>query len=383
MTLDLLQRKIERMMTEGDGASPAFSSPFEWILYASSEVYQLAARLRAHLYDKDVLKQKSLPCKVLSIGNITVGGTGKTPMVQYVADLLQRFGLKVAVISRGYGGSAQGSGGIVSDGTTTWMGTQASGDEPQLLASRLKGIPLLVGRDRYQAGKLAISRFGASVLVLDDGFQHLALKRDLNLLLLDSTRPFGNGHCIPRGPLREPVAQIKRASALVLTRWAEDSHWNAQGSILETYAPGRPIFRCMHMAERLFVAGQEKPIALATLEGKRLFAFSGIARNESFRETVSGLGGDIVGFLEFSDHHQYAHHDIKSIWKRATDGRVDSIITTEKDLVNLGTDIPSTPRLLVLGIGISFGEDAEAFASYLKTKIMPGPHVGSDLLWSP
>ena len=383
MTLGFLRRQIEPMMTEGDGLSPAFSSSFEWMLHASSQVYQLAARLRVHLYDKDVLKQKSLPCKVLSIGNITVGGTGKTPMVQYVASLLQRLGLKVAVISRGYGGNAQGSGGIVSDGRTTLMGTQASGDEPQLLSSRLKGIPLLVGKDRYRAGKQAISRFGASVLILDDGFQHLALKRDLNLLLLDSTRPFGNGHCIPRGPLREPVDQIKRASALVLTRWAEDSHWNAQRSILETHAPGRPIFRCMHVAEKLFVAGEEKAIVLATLEGKRLFAFSGIARNESFRETVSSLGGDIVDFLEFSDHHRYSHHDIKSIWKRAKDRGVDSIITTEKDLVNLGTDIPSMPRLLVLGISISFGADAEAFASYLKTKMMPGPHVGSDLLWSP
>jgi tetraacyldisaccharide 4'-kinase len=373
MTLGFLRRKIERMMTQGDEASPAFASPFEWMLHASSQVYQLAVRVRVYLYDKDVLEQKSLPCKVLSIGNITVGGAGKTPMVQYVADLLKGFGLKVAVISRGYGGNAQRSGGIVSDGRTTLMGTQASGDEPQLLASKLKGIPLLVGSDR----------FGASVLVLDDGFQHLALKRDLNLLLLDSTRPFGNGYCIPRGPLREPVDQIKRASALVLTRWAEDMHWNAQRSILETHAPGRPIFRCMHVAETLFVAGQEKPIALATLEGKRLFAFSGIARNESFRETVSALGGDIVDFLEFSDHHRYALHDIQSIWKRATDHRVDSIITTEKDLVNLGTDIPSMPKLLVLGIGISFGEDAEAFASYLETKMMGGRHMGTALLCSP
>ncbi len=376
MTMRFLRHKIERMMTEGDGASPAFSLPFEWMLHASSEVYQLAARLRVHLYDKDVLKQKSLPCKVLSIGNITVGGTGKTPMVQYVANLLQGLGLKVAVISRGYAGNAQRCGGIVSDGRTTLMGRQASGDEPQLLSSRLKGIPLLVGKDRYRAGKQAISRFGASVLVLDDGFQHLALKRDLNLLLVDSTRPFGNGYCIPRGPLREPVAQIKRASALVLTRWAEDSHWNAQRSVLETHAPGRPIFRCMHVPETLFVVGEEKAIALATLERKRLFAFSGIARNESFRETVSNLGGDIVDFLEFSDHHRYSHHDIKSIWKRATDHRADSIITTEKDLVNLGTGIPSTPKLLVLGIGISFGKDAEAFASYLKTKMMAGPRVG-------
>jgi tetraacyldisaccharide 4'-kinase len=382
MTMGFLRRKTERLMIHGDAASPAFSSAFEWMLFRCSQVYQLAVKLRVCLYDREVLSQNSLPCKVLSIGNITVGGTGKTPMVSYVANLLKGFGLKVAVISRGYGGHAQRLGGIVSDGMTTLIGPEASGDEPQLLASKLKGIPLLVGKDRYRAGKEAISRFGANVLVLDDGFQHLALKRDLDLLLMDSTRPFGNGHCIPRGLLREPVSQIKRASAFVLTRWAGDSHLDGQRSILEAHAPGRPVFRCRHVPEALFVAGQKQPIDLNTLKGQRLFAFSGIAQNESFRDTVSGLGGNIVGFLEFSDHHRYVRRDIEFIWKGATAHRIDSVITTEKDLVNMGTNMPSTLPLLVLGIGISFGDDTEAFTTYLKTKMMAGPHAGSDLLWS-
>lgn len=374
-----LRPKIERVMIEGDAASPAFSSAFEWMLYACSQLYQLAVSVRIYLYEREIFSQNSLPCKVVSIGNITVGGTGKTPMVSYVANLLSGLGLKVAVISRGYGGHAQRSGGIVSDGKTTLMGPRASGDEPQLLASRLKGIPLLVGKDRYLAGKQAMSRFGASVLVLDDGFQHLALKRDVDLLLIDSARPFGNGHCVPRGPLREPVSGIKRASAFVLTRWTGDSPLNRQRDVLEAHAPGRPIFKCMHVPETLFVAGQEKPIDLATLKGQRLFAFSGIARNEAFRETVSSLGGDVIGFLEFSDHHRYTQDDVESIWKGATDKGVDGIITTEKDLVNLGTDTPSMPPLLVLGIRISFGDDAEAFASYLKTKMMGNPHIGRAL----
>jgi tetraacyldisaccharide 4'-kinase len=366
-------------MIEGDAASPAFSSAFEWMLYACSQVYQLAVSVRVYLYEREIFSQNSLPCKVLSIGNITVGGTGKTPMVSYVANLLSGLGLKVAVISRGYGGNAQPLGGIVSDGKTTLMGPRASGDEPQLLASRLKGIPLLVGKDRYRAGKQAMSRFGASVLVLDDGFQHRALKRDVDLLLIDSARPFGNGHCVPRGPLREPVSQIKRASAFVLTRWTGDSPLNRQRNVLEAHAPGRPIFKCMHVPETLFLAGQKEPVPLASLERQRLFAFSGIARNEAFRETVSSLGGDVIGFLEFSDHHRYTQKDVECIWKGATDKRVDSIITTEKDLVNMGTDMPSMPPLLVLGIRISFGDDAEAFASYLKTKMMGNPHIGRAL----
>jgi tetraacyldisaccharide 4'-kinase len=370
VTIPFLRRKIEGVMTEGDEASPAFSSSLAWMLYACSQVYRLAVRVRVHLYDHGFFHRKSLPCKVVSIGNITAGGTGKTPMVCYVANLLSGLGLRVAVISRGYGGNAQRVGGVVSDGKTTLMGPEASGDEPQLLASRLKGSPLLVGKDRYRAGRQAISMFGVSALVLDDGFQHLALKRDLDLLLIDSTRPFGNGHCLPRGPLREPVSEIRRASAFVLTRWKGDTHWKRQRDVLAAHAPGRPIFKCMHVPDTLFVARQKEPIPLASLERQRLFAFSGIARNETFRETVSSLGGDIVDFLEFSDHHRYTHSDVAAIWKSAADKRVDNIITTEKDLVNMGTDTPSVPPLLVLGIRISFGDDAEAFADFLKTTIM-------------
>jgi tetraacyldisaccharide 4'-kinase len=369
MGFSTIRSALQRVMTQRDVATPAFSSPFEWVLYACSQVYQLAARVRIRLYEKGILEQKSLPCKVVSIGNITVGGTGKTPMVHYVASLLKGFGMEVAVISRGYGGHAQRSGGIVSNGKITLMGPQASGDEPQLLASKLKGIPLLVGKDRYGAGRRAISRFGASVLVLDDAFQHLPLKRDLDLLLLDSTRPFGNGYCIPRGTLREPVEQIKRASSFILTRWPGDNNLTPERSIIEAHAQGRPIFRCMHVPETLFVPGRKNFLDLASLKGQNLFAFSGIARNECFHEIIAKLEGCLSGFLEFPDHYRYAHDDLGLIWKRARDLKVDNIITTEKDYVNIWTDMPSTPQLLVLAVSISFGDDTQAFASYLRNEI--------------
>jgi len=365
----MIRNAIQGVMGRGDLAAPGYSSSFEWGLYACSRVYQLATRLRTRLYEKSLLKRKRLPCKVVSIGNITVGGTGKTPMVHYVAGLLKELGLKVVVISRGYGGYAQRSGGIVSNGRGILMGLGASGDEPQLLASKLKDIPLLVGKDRYQAGTRAISNFGASVLVLDDAFQHLPLERDLDLLLLDSTRPFGNGHCIPRGTLREPLEHIKRASAFILTRWKEDSNLTSEHSIVEAYLRGRPLFRCMHMPEKLFVAGGEASVDLSSLKGQRLFAFSGIARNECFRETIAELEGIIAGFLEFPDHHRYTHHDLRRIWKRASEMNVDSIITTEKDYVNIRTEIPLAPQLMVLTISISFGDDAEAFENYVKAHV--------------
>ncbi|MDY6987983.1 MAG: tetraacyldisaccharide 4'-kinase [Thermodesulfobacteriota bacterium] len=353
-------------MTQGDGAARPFSSPFEWMLYACSRAYELAMGLRLCLYQKGVFRQEGLPCRVVSIGNLTVGGTGKTPMVHYVANLLKGIGLEVAVLSRGYGGHAQGSGGLVSDGKTTLMGPEASGDEPQLLAARLNGIPLLVGKDRCWAARRAIREFGASVLVLDDGFQHLRIGRDLDLLLLDSTRPFGNGYCIPRGTLREPVEQMKRATAIVLTRWEETGGPTREQSVIEAFAEGRPIFKCIHVPEALYLGGKEESLDLASLGGRRLFAFSGIGRNESFRETIGELEGHLAGFREFPDHHRYSHRDLRSIWKRARDLRVDNIITTEKDFVKIYTEIPATPPLLVLTISISFGDDGERFESYVR-----------------
>jgi tetraacyldisaccharide 4'-kinase len=370
MGLYMIRNAIERVMTQRDVPDPPFSSALEWVLYLLSKIYTTAVTVRIRLYEKGVLRSKRLPCKVISIGNIAVGGTGKTPTVHYVANLLKDLGLNVAVISRGYGGYSQRSGGIVSNGKTTLMGPLASGDEPQLLASKLKGIPLLVGKDRYRAGREAIRRFGASVVVLDDAFQHLPLKRDLDLLLLDSTWPFGNGYCIPRGTLREPAEQIKRANAFVLTRWAENGYFTRERSMIEAHAQGRPIFRCVHVPQTLLVAGQKKALDLSCLKGRRLFAFSGIARNECFRETVAELEGCVAGFLEFPDHHRYAHDDLGLIWKRASELNVDSIITTEKDYVNIFADVPSTPQLLVLVICISFRDDAEAFRNYLKSQVV-------------
>jgi tetraacyldisaccharide 4'-kinase len=356
-------------MTQDDAAARPFSSPFEWILYAGSLLYELAIRLRLYLYDKGILKQRNLPRKVVSIGNITVGGSGKTPMVHYVANFLKGLGLEVAVVSRGYGGHAQHSGGIVSDGKTILMGRDGSGDEPQLLASKLAGIPLLVGKDRWRAGRRAIKRFGTSVLVLDDGFQHLRLKRNLDLLLLDSSRPFGNGFCLPRGTLREPEDQIKRASALILTRWREDEQSVRWRAALSERVPGYPVFRCKHVPDGLLVAGQKEHLGLGYLIGRQVFLFSGIVRNDSFLETVRRLQGGIAGSLAFPDHHRYSDEDLRVIWKRARELEVDSIITTEKDYTNIETEIPPIPQLIVLKISISFERDKEAFESFLKSEL--------------
>jgi tetraacyldisaccharide 4'-kinase len=244
------------MMTQGGVGATAFSSPLEWLLYACSQAYELAARLRVKLYETGFLKQQNLQCKVVSIGNITVGGTGKTPVTLHVADLLRRMGYKVAVISRGYGGSAGKKAGIVSDGQEIKMTPEEAGDEPYMISLKLKGIPVIVGRDRVKAGRFAIGEFGSDIIVLDDGFQHLGLRRDLNIVLLDSANPFGNGYLLPRGVLREPLSHLGRADAFVLTRSDLNGTATSGVSFVQEIAAGRPVFNCAHIPDQIIGNGQ-------------------------------------------------------------------------------------------------------------------------------
>ncbi|WP_054690049.1 tetraacyldisaccharide 4'-kinase [Desulfosarcina cetonica] len=195
---------------------PSALLSLETLLSVLSTIYGGITALRASGYAKGWLKSRRLPCKVVSIGNLVAGGTGKTPMTIYVAQLLHEMGWRVVVLSRGYRGRMETMGGVVSDGHRLLATVEDAGDEPYLMARCLKGVPVLVGRQRYQAGLLAIRAFGAEVIVLDDAFQHLKLKRDLNLVLLDHHQPFGNGHLLPRGLLREPLSSLRRAHAWFL-----------------------------------------------------------------------------------------------------------------------------------------------------------------------
>ncbi len=187
-------------------------------LFLFSLLYGLVVSLRILLYQKGIFQSRSLPCKVISVGNITLGGTGKTPFVCWLAERIQGEGYRVAVLSRGYKGNFSGSFSLVSDGERTLCDVRQGGDEPYLMAQKLKGIPVIVGPQRWISGRYAVERFRTEVVILDDGFQHLPLKRDLDLLLIDSSLPFGNGHLFPRGILREPLSGLSRADALILTK---------------------------------------------------------------------------------------------------------------------------------------------------------------------
>lgn len=279
-------------------------------------------------------RQQRLPVPVFSIGNITTGGTGKTEAVMMLAWLLRSLGLAPAVLSRGYGRRSTEPVLVVSDGEKLQVGVQDAGDEPFLLASRLNGIPVLVGADRYAAGRRAIERFNSNAFVLDDGFQRRdQLDRDLDIVLVDATDPFGRGHLLPAGRLREPLSALREADALIITR--SDQHSTA-GVIerLQKLAPRVPIFTAKHAPAGLVSLVDSTRQPAGSVRGRRWLAVAGIARPQAFTQTLTGLGAEVVGTLAFPDHHWYSEADRRRILQHGHDLKAE-VITTSKDAVRL------------------------------------------------
>lgn len=296
-------------------------------LYTLSVIYGMAVRARVLLYRLNILPSHSLPRKVISVGNITVGGTGKTPVTIALAEFFAKSGKKVAVLSRGYKGSQSGAA-IVSDGRDLLLGPDEAGDEPFLIASRLPGVPVAVCPDRVKGGRLLMERFSPEVIILDDGFQHIRLKRDVNIVLIDSEEGFGPGYLLPRGILREPVSALKRADfALIKNGPARDNVWEA----LQRYSV--PSISFKYRASSFYDIETREETPVAALAGIRVVAVSGIANPASFADTLSKLGVRIARSLAYPDHHSYGANDIAEIEKAASDTGV--VITTEKDGVKL------------------------------------------------
>ncbi|CAN2040842.1 Tetraacyldisaccharide 4'-kinase [Candidatus Magnetomoraceae bacterium gMMP-15] len=363
-----LRKKIELIMT----CNESFDACLEFLLYVISISYTGIINIRAWLYKHNILKTKELPCKVVSIGNITVGGTGKTPMTIYLANLLQDFGYRPVVISRGYGGSKEKSGGIVSNGKSILMGPDSAGDEPYLMAVKLKNTPVLIGKNRFEIGKSAIKEFNPDVIILDDAFQHIQLKRDLNIVLLDSAAPFGNNYLIPRGILREPTSRLKNADIFIMTRYDRPDYLFNLIKIKNT-ARNCPIFKCRHVPDELSRLGSkgEKIISNSDLlKDRKIFAFSGIAKNEDFKRVINSLKCDILNFLTFSDHHSYSDSDLKTILKEARKLKADCLVTTEKDYVKIADKIKWPVEVFALGIKISFGNDELHFRNIIKKRLL-------------
>jgi tetraacyldisaccharide 4'-kinase len=363
-----LRRSVESILGGKDDDSRLAES-----LRRVSLVYGGLLRLRSGMYRKGVLRSRRLSCRVVSVGNITAGGTGKTPMTIFLARAFLRSGCRVAVLSRGYGGNSQRTGGIVSDGTGLLMRPDAAGDEPFMMAEALPGVPVLVGGDRYRSGITALERFHPDVMVLDDGFQHLKLKRDLDLVLLDGRRPLGNGHVLPRGPLRERPSALGRADAFVLTRC--DLSSPAGDAASDFLPPGVPVFRSAHVPRigRIIRAGKPEAPDLrrnAVLSGNLLkerpvFAFSGIADNGEFLKTIQGYGARLAGHCGFSDHHRYSAADLNRIMRAVRTAGAEWVVTTEKDFVRLPDKMAWPVDLAVIRIEISFGEAENAFLRFV------------------
>jgi tetraacyldisaccharide 4'-kinase len=376
------KKNIESVMnSSGNPPPPSLAS----LLHGFSIFYGAAQRLRATCYRHQVFPSRDLPCKVISVGNITVGGTGKTPMTIHVAAEIKRAGFKVVIVSRGYKGRAEKHGGIVSDGRTLYMDAEQAGDEPYMIACRLKGVPVVVGKSRFTAGMLAIGKYQPDVIVLDDAFQHLKLKRDIDLVLLDHMRPFGNSYLLPRGVLREPVSSLARSAACILTRCRAGAEEAAMSSLaaIQMLVPGIPVFTSSHVpywyvvhggAHTSFEAFSDvfSPNDLEQVKHRKVFCFSGIARNDDFQHTVKDLGFKVTGLLEFSDHHQYTDEDLATILRRAGDTGADQLITTEKDHARIAFKDPLPMALIVVGVKVSFGDNDRSFSSFLHDRLMLG-----------
>ena len=336
-------------------------------LYLLSLIYYIAVNIRLFSFRAGLLKAGRLGCKVISVGNITVGGTGKTPTVELIATRLKEKGLKVAILSRGYKRKGKGTG-IVSDGERILLGPDEAGDEPYMLARRLKNIPVLVGSDRYGVGRYAMERFPLDVIILDDGFQHIRLKRDLDVLLMDGEKGFGNGYLLPRGPLREPLSGIKRAGVVLINKASAKSVGIAD-HIMKIH-PGPPLIKSSYKAERLVSLWSGEQAGLERLSGGKVMALSAIADPSSFLNLLSSLGGEIVSDVSFPDHYSYTSGDLKDIMKKAGPAGAGFIVTTEKDAVKLEqleprTDIP----IYCLEIGLDMHGDEQRFMDAVFTGI--------------
>jgi tetraacyldisaccharide 4'-kinase len=256
-----------------------------------------------------------------------------------VAKVLKNNGFKPAVLSRGYGGKSSGKINIVSDGKSLFGTPEEAGDEPCLMAGILGDIPVLTSPDRYAAGSFALDRLDIDALVLDDGFQHRSLHRDFDIALIDSARPFGNGFLIPRGPLREKPASLERADLIVITR--ADSSADTCEAMLRKQFPAKKIIRARHEPECIFNHSTDEIHPVSFISGKKIAAFCGIAVPESFRALIVKLGGEVVFFEDFPDHHRYTPENIDYLIGKSRDYSPDIILTTDKDGIKLGkTDFP-------------------------------------------
>lgn len=334
--------------------------------------YTLIINFRNWLYDHKILEEIKLPCPVISVGNMTVGGTGKTPCVIMIAQMLRKNGFNPAVISRGYRGASVRAVNIVSDGGNILLDSQSAGDEPYLIARSLKGIPVITGRKRTDAGRAAINTFNADVLVCDDAMQHRQLFRDINLVLVDSYNAGENNHILPRGRLREPLKEIKRASVVLFTRFDEEKGGNDK--IMEFISKNKtPFFTSVHKPKDIIRGDYSDNQPVSGLQGKKIFAFCGIARPDSFKKSLRSSGALISSFEIFPDHHRYGKNDLKEIMSGFIACGADYLVTTEKDAMRLLLHPDFLKNVTVLRMEMEIKPSVQSFERFMMEQIRSSP----------
>lgn len=304
-----------------------------------SPLYSVAMRLRERLYQQGILKSTAFEVPIISVGNLTLGGTGKTPMVQYLARLLQKKGYQPAIISRGYGGATKERINIVSDGKEIFLAADYVGDEPRMLAETLPGIPVLTGIVRKLPAAEAV-RMGANILLLDDGFQHLAIRRDLDLVLFNTDKLAGNSRVFPGGDLREPIKALHRCHAFVLTGTDEQNQQRAMNfrAVLYEKFPGKPVFFSRNTPIGLVLQttdGDKIPVQPEELRDQQCLAFCGIAQPESFQQTLKQLHIQPTALRVLPDHFTYTQKTLGQLITAARKSKASCFLCTEKDLVKL------------------------------------------------
>lgn len=301
-----------------------------------SPLYSATMKLRSFLYARNFFRRYKMEVPVISIGNLTMGGTGKTPIVSYLATFLQKQGYKPAIISRGYGGAIANKVNVVSDGKELFLSAEEAGDEPRLMAETLPGIPVLTGIVRALPCRHAIHTFGSDILLLDDGFQHLAVDRDINLALFSAESLAGNSRVFPGGDLREPVSALLRSDAFLLTGTNATNKERAErfAALLQSRFPHKPVFFSSYAPCDARDEQGNKTIPLSDLPVP-LYGFCGIARPEAFRKSLIERGITLSGFTGLKDHQHYTPRILQQLQNEALATGAQGIITTAKDMVKL------------------------------------------------
>jgi tetraacyldisaccharide 4'-kinase len=318
------------------------------ILFGGSKVFQVAVKLRRWLYNVRILRDKTLGVQVIAIGNLTVGGTGKTPVVEKFARELRDAGRNVAILSRGYRSKPaplhrkflnkillredQTPPRVVSDGKSLLLDSETAGDEPYMLASNLKDVVVLVDKDRVKSGRYAIEKFGCDTLLLDDGFQYWHLRgRRHDVVLIDRQQPFGNEHLLPRGTLREPPSHLARAHTIFITK--SDGNTAELRERISKLNSTAAVIECVHRPLYLEDVFTGERHVLEIVRGKKVASLSGIAQPESFEQSLGKLGGELVYSKRFADHHRFTQQEILNAINRSKKRQAELIITTQKDAV--------------------------------------------------